>query len=266
MNNTPSKTGIAQIIQSLVAYKEQVIINCEKMIALEKQNEDLSVELVDRTSSPLVLEWRGCRVGHWKKEINQRVWKRLIFLLNLERYMLCSEYDKLQKEIDENKVPEFTLSTVTLWVENLKSLIYDNMEKLVKEVFRQVTEGTYRTGGGWNAPKKKRNNNGIDKYFILYTGDLGCYGSAHYNPTITDDIEKCIYILAGEPLPDPSLRARMYKEDTYSGETPWFKIKCYGNGNTHYWITDQAILDKLNRVGSSGSSLFGENIKIKIFD
>lgn len=261
----PSKIGIKQIIQELVCYKQTMLANCKEMLRLEQENRSLSEQVVNRSSSPLEIAFRITKATQWEKETERRVWTRLVDLLHLERYMLCSEYEKLTDQIEANKVPSFEQETVELWIEGLKSLIYQNVELLVKEVFQKVTAGTYRVGTSWNAPKKKRNNNGIDKFFILYSGDIGAYRANTNKPTITDDIEKCVYILAGETLPNPSIRSRMYRDGVSTMSTPWFKIKCCNNGNTHYWITDAKILQQLNRIGG-GSSIGGEDIRIKIFE
>lgn len=115
------------------------------------------------------------------------------------------------------------------------------------------------------APRKKRNNNGVDKRFILRTGDWSMmFAYWGERPTVTDDLEKVCYLLAGRTLPEKTAKAlmRAEKREEYSNE--FFAIKVCRNGNTHYTLSDE-IRDKLNRYGPEGAVL-GEDIKIKIVE
>ena len=179
--------------------------------------------------------------------------------------MLCTDYDKMCKEIGELKTPEFTLPNVHSWTEGLKALVYENVNTLIKQVFKAITEETYRTGGSYNSStKKKRNNNGIDPFFILSTSDCRCIWGYYGTPTITDDLEKVCWIVSGLPVPDITCKEVMRSNKTGDFQNEYFRLKVCHNGNTHYWLNED-IRKKLNLIGS-GNDRFGENIKIKIFE
>jgi hypothetical protein len=200
------------------------------------------------------------------KYVDRVCWYYLVGLFELEKYMLCTDYEKMRKEIQDFMTPEFTIENAQGWINGLKSLIYENVNTLIKQVFKRVTEETYLTGGNWyTGKKKKRNNNGIDEFFILSTHDYTyIFGYYCHSPTITDDLEKVCYILSGESLPKITCKDEMRDKKISEYENKYFKIKVCKNNNTHYWLCDD-IRNKLNYYGS-GEGIIGENIKIKIFD
>ena len=127
--------------------------------------------------------------------------------------MLCTDYQKMESEIQEFRMPAYTVQNARAWIAGLKDLINDNIKTLIKRVFQEITDGTYRVGGGWNGTKKKRNNNGIDKNFILDTGDWSsCFGYWSDRPTVTDDLEKVCHLLSGKTLPEKTAKAVMRDE------------------------------------------------------
>lgn len=197
--------------------------------------------------------------------IDKAIWRFIVRQYHLEKYMLCTDWERMRKEIEEFRTPEFTVENANAWIAGLKDLIYDNVRTLVKKVYREIIDGTYYVGSGYNAKKKKRNNNGIDRSFILHTGDYSTvYGYWSSKPTITDDLEKACYLLDGKTLPDVTLKAKLSGEHSRVAENEYMAIEICKNGNTHYRLED-GIREKLNRFGPDGA-VIGENIKIKVFE
>ena len=200
-----------------------------------------------------------------EKYVDKVCWRYLVGLFHLEKYMLCSDYAKMQEDIDGCRTPPFTVENAEAWIAGLKDLIYDNVRTLVKKVFQEITRGTYQTGSSYNAPRKKRNNNGVDKHFILRTGEWNMmFAYWDERPTVTDDLEKVCYLLSGQTLPEKTAKALMKSEKKEEYSNKFFTIRVYRNGNTHYTLSDE-IRDKLNRYGPEGAVL-GEDIKIKIVE
>lgn len=201
-----------------------------------------------------------------EKSIDQRCWEYLIGLYHLEKYMLCTDYAAMQKQIENFDFPVFTIENSDSWVSSLKHSIHTSVQKLIEDVFTRITEETYWTGSSYSTRlKKKRNNNGIDKNFIITTGDVNQIRWYSNRPTITDDLEKACYIIDGKLLPDVTLKASLHKAARIEGENEYFKIRICNNGNTHYaWKKDE-IRDRLNFYGSK-RGVIGESIRIKIFE
>jgi len=200
-----------------------------------------------------------------EKNIDQRCWMYFIKLYNLEKYMLCTEYQKLNDQITNFDFPVFTIENANSWVLSLKSMVYESIQKLIEDVFERITQQTYWTGSGYsNRRKKKRNNNGIDKHFIITTGDNYAMNWYSGRPTITDDLEKACYIIDGHDLPEMTIKSTMSRAKIWESKNDYFRIRICNNGNTHYWINDN-IRDKLNFYGARRGRL-GSNCKIKIFE
>ena len=233
--------------------------------AFEALDKKLTTDFEElRGYSPLRSErgfgWDG---GTLKEQVDQVCWRYLVSLYRLEAYMLCTDYKQMMTDIENHRTPEFTIANAEGWLAGLKSLIHDNVRTLVHKVFAAITEGTYHVGGR-NGEEKKRNNNGVDRHFILRSYDHRDVFGYSGTPTVTDDLEKVCYLLAGKPLPEKTAKRIMRegKSDTFTCD--FFSLKVCRNGNTHYTLADD-VREKLNRYGPEGA-VFGENIKIKIVE
>jgi hypothetical protein len=252
--------------QDLLKMKAELLKKLDEIRALNKSVEDSLEDY--RMYSPYRLEFNFKFFGENAevKWIDQKCWNYLIELYELHKYMACTEYEKLQKDLENGHYPEFTEANVESYILGLKSLVWDNVKGLLKRVYSELINGHYYTGSGYSSrEKKKRNNAGLDKNFILSTRDYTCiFGYAYNYATVTDDLEKVCYILDGLKLPEQTIKDQMKTNKKHEAENKYFKIRVCKNGNTHYTIFKDT-LDKLNKYGSD-SSMLGEKIKIRIFE
>jgi len=200
------------------------------------------------------------------KCIDQALWRYLVRLYSLEKFMLCTDFKKMIDQIDHFQTPVFTIENANGWLDGLKELIRDNVHALVKKVYSEITNGFYYTGGsGYRGEKKKRNNNGIDKNFILYTSDWSTiFAYWRDAPSIMDDLEKVCYILDGKTLPEKTIRQELKADQKADAGNQYMTVKLCQNGNTHFTL-NETIREQLNKYGPSGM-VIGENIKIKVFE
>lgn len=202
------------------------------------------------------------------KNIDRTCWRLLVQMADLNRYMLCTEFDKMNKDIEEFRFPVFTVENAEGYISSLRDIIYDNVKTMMRKVYEGITNGHYYTGSGYSSrQKKKRNNNGIDKSFILATGDIHrIAGSFSYGirPTLTDDLEKLCYLFDSAKLPENTLIEKMRSSRATEGSNEYFHIKVCKNGNTHYTLSDD-IRNKLNAYGGN-TSLIDKAVKIKVFE
>lgn len=197
-----------------------------------------------------------------KKEAEKGLWLYLLRAYRVEQYILSNEFNAIQKAVYNCEAPDFTEGNVRGWIEGLSGRMYDGAVALVKKVYSELVNGTYRVGG-WRGDKKKRNNNGIDSTFILSTCDHNMmFGYYQTTPTITDDLEKACYLLDGKQLPAVRLKDVMSKADATTGKNDYMEITVCKNGNTHYKLTEEARA-RLNKYGPAGNEI-GEAVKIKI--
>lgn len=265
MRDNIKKYSIEDEILNMISIKNKMIENCNIIIQMIEENKKIMKTI--GSYDPLELKNNQYKYNDdFIKYLNRKCWFRLVEKFNLKKYMLCSDYDKMTKDIEDNKFPEFNRENSLGWIRALKETIYENVTTLCKKVFKEITEEVYFTGSSYtNIKKKKRNNNGVDKFFILSTSDYYYIFDWSSGITITDDIEKCLYILAGEKVPEIPCKDMMRKEKKNIFENDFFKIKVHKSGNTHYWIKDEKLRDRLNLIGA-GKGKIGENIKIKIFE
>lgn len=255
------RLGISEVFKT----KKQALFQIAQLERMEHEIVKTFEEINGYTPVRLEARYDNYSQNAAEKYVDRSCWRYLVGLFHLEKYMLCSDYSKMQKDIEEFRTPPFTILNAQAWVAGLKGLIYENVKTLVKKVFEEITQGTYRTSSSYNAPRKKRNNNGVDKRFILQTGDYNRMFAYWCNdPTVTDDLEKVCYLLNGQTLPDQTAKAIMKSEKRCEFSNEFFSITVCRNGNTHYVLED-GIREKLNRYGPDGAIL-GEDIKIKIME
>lgn len=253
-------------VESMFRSKLDMLSDIEKLKKLDEEIGN-SFKLFN-WHEPYRIEWRfdNHEQNREEKYIDRVLWRYLVRLYQLEKYMLATEYKKMEKEIDEFRTPDFTPENAHAWLKGLKSMIYENVRLMCKRVYEQLISGTYQPGNAWNSPRKKRNNNGVDRFFILPTHDYGrIFGySFYHSPSVVDDLEKVCYLLDGKTMPDETIITRAKMDQTSEVESPYFKVIFHKNGNTHFRLTDETR-QRLNRIGPDGN-VIGENIRIKVFE
>jgi len=249
---------IRHTVESLYEVKRGVLHAVNEM----RDNEKKIAKLYEQVDGYSPYQTRVNYIYNDKEDvqlIDKVCWKYLVKLYNLRAYMLCTEYDKMMRELEEYKAPEFSVDTALSWLLGLKELIYENVKGMVHRIFDNLMNGIYYTGN----VKKKRNNSKIEKRFILLTYDYdSIYGYSNRN-TITDDLEKICYLINGIKLPEKTLKQKMYENKEGIGENDYFKIKVCKNGNTHYELDDDIVV-KLNTICADRNAI-GDAIKIKVF-
>lgn len=261
-----SEIVVRKSIQEIYLIKCDLLSAYSRLQSEDKRITELMEQLNDYPQHDInyKCEYHGSE-DRLEKEIDRDIWHYLVKFYNLKKYMLCTEYDKLEKQIYGYDFPEFTLENANGWLSALKKVVYENIQKLIEDVFNRITQDTYYTGSGWSGrAKKKRNNNGIDEHFIITTYDLNHLNWYDGRPTITDDLEKACYIIDGKQVPEITIKSRMRQGKIWESENDYFRIRVCKNGNTHYWIKYE-IRNKLNLYGAR-RGVIGEDIKIKVFE
>lgn len=259
-----SDIQVRHTVESLFALKLSILHDMEAARGLEQKIQAQFESMNGYSPYRITDNFQYCGDDRAEKAVDQAIWSYLVRLYNLEKYMLCTDYKKLLKEIEACSTPKFTVETANGWLAGLQGLILENVTTLVHDVYARVVNGSYYTGGGYRGERKKRNNNGIDKRFILHTRDYN--GIMNYwssSPSIMDDLEKVCYLLDGKTLPEETLRSRMRDGKVAECSDDYMTVRLCQNGNTHFILTD-ATRDALNRYGPTGATI-GENIKIKVF-
>lgn len=255
MNDIAKRLTIEEIYKMKLDY----LASCKEMHEALERSDNIMHRINSYTNYRIDNTTREIRddVKYFDKE----AWKYLCKTYQVEKYMLCTEYEKLQNDISYGRVPEFTIENVRGWIAGLNQTVCDNVKKMLYNVYDKITNGYYYVG----KEKKKRNNTGIDKNFIITTYDYSCmYNYWTGGPTLTDDLEKVCYILDGKSVPDITIKNVMKGNNACEGKNDYFEIKICLNGNTHYKLTDETWL-RLNKIAGN-RAMIGQNIKIKVFN
>jgi len=256
---------IRHTVESLFALRCSILARAKELWAIDKEMHSQYESIGGHTPYRVENYHRIYAVDNDQKSIDQALWRYLVRLYSLEKFMLCTDFQRMINEIDNYQTPDFTIENANGWIAGLKETIRDNVNTLVKKVYSEITNGHYYTGGGYRGEKKKRNNNGIDKMFILYTCDWSTvFAYWQDKPSIMDDLEKVCYILDGKTLPEKTLRDALRGDKTDTASNPYMSVKLCQNGNTHFTL-EEGTRELLNRYGPSGA-VIGENIKIKVFE
>lgn len=193
------------------------------------------------------------------KEFDKYYWHKLLLLFSIERFMLCTEYEKIKwKILDDCDFLPFTEENVQGFLESCSAWIKDGVNEMLKRVFEQLIDGYYYVG----KVRKKRNLNGVAKDFILYTFDYNRIAFYRDSPTITDDLEKLCFLIAGKELPKIGMIQQIEKSKIFTAENDYFSIRVCKNGNTHYKFKD-GFEKKINFLYADRTKI-GDATKIKI--
>jgi hypothetical protein len=223
-----------QTIQSLINTRDAVII-AYVHIKDEKNKLENLFNTVRGHGSPLDISFSNQPYDKPESvNFDKYFWLRLTELFSLERFMLCTEYNAMVRKItDQYDFPEFTEKNIEAFLCGCKDWIKNGINAMCDRVYKDLTEGTY-----WvNKERKKRNNNGIDKNFILTTRDYCRIEYYYSDPTITDDLEKMCYLIDGKRLPEIGIVQQIRKNKNtnhLTGENDYFTLRVCKNGNSHY--------------------------------
>jgi len=109
--------------------KEIYLIKLDLLSAysrLEKEDKNISLLLEQVNNYSLHrLEYKTNYYGENRieKEIDKKLWQYLVDFFHLNKYMLCTEYDKVEKQIEDFNFPVFNLENVDIWLSNLKKIV-----------------------------------------------------------------------------------------------------------------------------------------------
>ena len=252
-------------VEDVFAQKCVIVDRLKALDALDDEIRELYKAINGGSPTHLSFHYENHGENAAERHVERACWNYLVQIFELKRYMLCTEFREMEKKIEDFNFPPFTVENAYSFIDSLQETIYSNVRMMMKTVYANLCDGTYYTGSGYRAPKKKRNNNGIDKMFILTTRDYSrVFGYYDDRPSITDDLEKLCYVLDGKRLPERTIIREMHDGHADEWDNGYFELKVCKNGNTHYKIHDE-IRAKLNLYGPEPGRI-GEDIKIKVFD
>ena len=125
-------------VTELVDLRERLIVEHDKMYACKDNIQKMFEAINAHDFVVLKISDSNCYEHPIVKSIDQRMWFYMVRLFNLEKYMLCTEYKKLESQICDYDFPEFTLANAEAWLSSVKLLVYENVQKMIEDDARSV--------------------------------------------------------------------------------------------------------------------------------
>jgi len=159
--------AIRNTIKILCENKKSILSKIKEMEKIDKDMREIFESFDGYSPIRLDFKYDSYDENREEKYVDRSCWNHIVNLFNLHRYMLCTDFEKMRKMVQDCQTPQFTEDNVKEWIGELKGEIIKSVEKMVKNVYESLCTDHYYTGSGYsNRLKKKRNNNGIDKNFI----------------------------------------------------------------------------------------------------
>lgn len=201
-----------------------------------------------------------------EKELEKKVWALLIEQTGIHKILSDKAKEQMDKDIDEGKLPPVSYENITRFCVSLN----DNALDFAKESIVEVWQYLRPANTEWGAGKYKTNNKNArfdlgEKVIITCavesTWSLDGYTVKYWNKQKLIGVDRVFHLLDGaewagtnayySPLIDA------IQSSTGEGETPYFKFKCYGNGNLHLTFLRPDLVTKFNRVCGNATQLKG---------
>ncbi len=173
----------------------------------------------------------------YRQAIDGIVWRKLMEesgnLALMDAAARQEWHESLRKD-----VPPLTPANIKATFEQLHHGRDDMFARGVINIFKGLS-WNYKTNSPFRLDKK---------IIITYLTNSYSSGSAEK----LSDLERAFHVLDGKPAPEyrHSLTAQLnlVKRDQTTLETPYMKLKWYGNGNGHITFTRLDLVEKLNKI------------------
>ena len=187
----------------------------------------------------------GASLDVWRKYVDARVWKNLVVLTGMGTLMDRKAKEDLEKDLCGD-VPEVTVDNVRGILESLLSDANLIFQRGLARAFTHL-DRRFKSHDGFKLGTR-----------IILTNVFDSWGSWNYHSGMRDtmaDIERVFAVLDGKK-PEPGAltkaieetRGRGYNPRQSYAETPYFRVRCFKNGNAHLWFRRDDLVEKANQV------------------
>lgn len=204
------------------------------------------------------------------KRIKGEVWKALIDKLGIKKFMGLKRAEELSRNLhDPDKLPEIELETVY----SMMTTLAQNAGDFTREAIREVFDDLRPYVDGYSMNQYKTNQKNAREHIgpkIILTGMVennyhGGFRVSYRREDRLIAMDKVFHTLDGHggPMNDsyrsPLIDAINTSGNEGKGATPYFKFKCYHNGNLHIEFIRRDILQRFNAV-AGGAALKSGNL------
>ena len=184
-------------------------------------------------------------IDAFRRQLDARVWMNIVSLTGMSDLMDRTAKEQLEQDLCGD-VPEFSVEAA--------HQVFSDLAGDSKLIFQR---GIARTFADLDRRFKSHDGFKIGARVIL-TRVFDEWGSFNYHSRMRDtlaDVERVFAVLDGK-RPDPGALARAIADDRQGGfrprqsltETPYFRVRCFQNGNAHLWLLRDDLVDKVNLI------------------
>lgn len=191
-----------------------------------------------------------------EKHYNRQAWSAAVNEIQVWNVMGIEDSKKLRKQLDEGDLPEFTVDNVMSTIMGLGSRAKNFCENAAKEVFDFLTplNSRLKTNSSFRVGKRAIISYGVE---LKYGGG---FRVSYSKDSCVRAMDAVFHILDGKgPMKDgqgPLTKA--IDESTGSGETEYFKFRCFKNRNLHVEFKRLDLVKEIN-FAAVGERVLGKD-------
>ena len=194
--------------------------------------------------------------------LRKGAWRRILDLLEIDKVVTVKRLEEIRKNIEDGALPDIRVENIYDMVMSFAQNAPAFREELVKEVFEIL-----RPHPRWSKEYKTNSQEQVGKKVILTWYVELTYGGRSFRANYRrhDElmaIDKIFHLLDGAGIPEgyegPLIDAIQTSPDG-TGETKYFKFKCYLNQNLHLEFKRLDLVKLLNQVAGGGALKSGKN-------
>ena len=198
------------------------------------------------------------------KNIKKDAWRHIVERLELRRLLSIKRRDELDRQLEDvEKLPELTEENILSMFQQSAENVDIYLEEAVEEVFDYLRPpgSQYKTNTEYELQKRV-----ILSYAVEKAWNRGKFRVNYHREKYLTALDNVFSMIDGQG-PVKTYNGALYDAITDSpdgkGETPYFRFKCYLNGNLHLEFKRSDLVAKLNAVAGGNRLKTGEEGKRK---
>ena len=192
------------------------------------------------------------------RRLTAAAWRYLIDRIELKKMASVKRAGEIDRQIAEGTdLPDITMDNLMGWLQSLGGQARQFLEEAIVEVFEFLRPPSlrYKTNSGFKVGKRVILSNRVEKAWSGSTFRV----SYHYENELRA-LDNVFHLLDGKPLSayrNGDLINAILESARGTGETEYFRFKCYINQNLHLEFRRMDLVRRLNEVGGNGLPMPG---------
>jgi len=194
------------------------------------------------------------------KRMKAAAWRYLVDRIELKKLASVKRADEIDRQIENGEdLPDITMDNLFGWLQSLDAQAGKFLEEAIVEVFEVLRPPSlhYKTNSGFKVGKRVILGNRVERTWSG-TGYRVSYDSENELRAL----DNVFHMLDGKPLSayrNGDLINAIQDARNGTGETGFFKFRCFINRNLHLEFKRMDLVQRLNEVGGRGLPMPGRH-------